>query len=83
LCSELPQERWTRTSDTLILHGRRICRPKPLCDQCAVQENCDYFDALQRLRRPIGGHKGSHDTTSATPKKKRAKAKARRSGRRR
>ena len=39
----LPKERWTRTSDTLILHGRRICRPKPLCDQCAVQDHCDYF----------------------------------------
>src|SRR5262249_53507109 len=27
LCGALPPERWTRTSDTLILHGRRICRP--------------------------------------------------------
>src|SRR5438552_6970692 len=26
----MPKARWTRTSDTLILHGRRICRPKPL-----------------------------------------------------
>jgi endonuclease-3 len=43
LCGALPQERWTRTSDTLILHGRRICRPKPLCDQCAVHDRCDYF----------------------------------------
>jgi len=29
LCDAMPPERWTRTSDTLILHGRRICRPKP------------------------------------------------------
>src|SRR3954471_419975 len=43
LCAALPRERWTRTSDTLILHGRRICRPKPLCDQCAVRDDCDYF----------------------------------------
>ena len=43
LCAALPPERWTRTSDTLILHGRRICRPKPLCDQCAVRDDCDYF----------------------------------------
>jgi endonuclease-3 len=43
LTRALPKERWTRTSDTLILHGRRICKPKPLCDQCAVQEDCDYF----------------------------------------
>jgi endonuclease III len=43
LCGALPKSRWTRTSDTLILHGRRICRPKPLCDRCAVQADCDYF----------------------------------------
>jgi endonuclease-3 len=43
LCASLPKDRWTRTSDTLILHGRRICKPKPLCDRCAVQDDCDYF----------------------------------------
>jgi len=53
LCGKLPAERWTRTSDTLILHGRRICRPKPLCAECVVQDDCDYFHALQRLARPI------------------------------
>ena len=43
LCGRLRPERWTRASDALILHGRRICRPRPLCDQCAVQDHCDYF----------------------------------------
>src|SRR5215210_933537 len=43
LCAAMPKPRWTRTSDTLILHGRRICRPKPLCDQCVVRDRCDYF----------------------------------------
>jgi endonuclease-3 len=43
LNAALPPERWTRTSDTLILHGRRICRPRPLCDECAVQDECEYF----------------------------------------
>jgi endonuclease III len=43
LCDALPRERWTRASDTMILHGRRICRPKPLCAECAVQQDCDYF----------------------------------------
>ena len=33
----LPKERWTRASDTLILHGRRICRPKPLCDSASCR----------------------------------------------
>ena len=43
LCAAMPKARWTRTSDTLILHGRRICRPKPLCDECVVRDDCDYF----------------------------------------
>jgi endonuclease-3 len=43
LCAALPKEKWTLTSDVLILHGRRICRPKPLCDQCSVRDDCDYY----------------------------------------
>jgi endonuclease III len=43
LCRAMPKPRWTRTSDTLILHGRRVCKPKPLCDQCVVRDDCDYF----------------------------------------
>jgi endonuclease-3 len=52
LCRALPDTRWTRASDTMILHGRRICRPQPLCEKCAVQEHCDYFGALQAPARP-------------------------------
>jgi endonuclease III len=43
LTAALPRERWTRTSDTLILHGRRVCRPKPLCDRCAAQHHCLFY----------------------------------------
>jgi endonuclease-3 len=46
LCGALPKPRWTRASDTLILHGRRICKPKPLCDQCAVREDCNYYNLV-------------------------------------
>jgi endonuclease-3 len=53
LCDALPKERWTRTSDILILHGRRICKPKPLCDQCAVPEHCDYY------RRVVSRERGA------------------------
>ena len=58
LCGALAPERWTRTSDTLILHGRRICKPKPLCDECAVQEECDYFRLVIARAAPaarVGG----------------------------
>jgi endonuclease III len=39
----LPPERWTRASDALILHGRRICKPKPLCPRCNVRPDCDFY----------------------------------------
>src|SRR5688572_8735897 len=43
LCAMLPSERWTRASDALILHGRRICKPKPLCKICNVRPDCDFY----------------------------------------
>jgi endonuclease-3 len=46
LCARLPKQMWTLASDVQILHGRRICRPKPLCDQCSVRKDCDYYQAL-------------------------------------
>ena len=58
LCAAMPKPRWTRTSDTLILHGRRVCRPKPLCDVCVVQSECDYYatvvanNAARKVRKP-------------------------------
>jgi endonuclease-3 len=42
----LPPARWTRASDTLILHGRRVCRPRPLCDRCNARQVCAYFRQL-------------------------------------
>jgi endonuclease-3 len=64
LMAALPKKRWTLTSDTLILHGRRICRPKPLCPQCAVMDECWFAQAARRpptgkraaarRRRPLG-----------------------------
>jgi endonuclease III len=54
LCKLLAAEKWTLASDTLILHGRRICRPKPLCDRCAAKDVCAYFKNLgaKTVRRP-------------------------------
>lgn len=43
LGSLLPADAWTLASDTFILHGRRVCKPKPLCDRCAVRSRCDFY----------------------------------------
>ncbi|MGE3188788.1 MAG: endonuclease III [Vicinamibacterales bacterium] len=39
----IPESRWTEASDLLILHGRRICKPKPDCSKCHARKDCDYF----------------------------------------
>jgi endonuclease-3 len=39
----IPPDVWTRASDTLILHGRRICKPRPLCDRCVIRPECDFY----------------------------------------
>jgi endonuclease-3 len=52
LTARLPPERWTRASDALILHGRRICKPKPLCGICNVRPYCDFY-RLGVMTKPI------------------------------
>ena len=47
LCKALPKAIWTLASDVQILHGRRICRPRPLCDRCSVRRDCDHYRNLQ------------------------------------
>ena len=60
LTAQLPPERWTLASDTLILHGRRICRPRPMCDRCVITQQCLYFARL-----------GAKKTTAARKTRKR------------
>jgi len=70
LCSRLPPEMWTLASDVQILHGRRICRPKPLCHECSVRESCDYYRNVVARERTTKGTK----TVSATKATKNTKA---------
>jgi endonuclease III len=69
LCAKLPPKVWTLASDVQILHGRRICRPKPLCPDCMVRDDCDYFRHVvaKELGPPTGGRHGRK-----TPAKKTA-----------
>jgi len=57
LCEQLPPERWTRASDCLILHGRRICKPKPLCPRCQVRPDCDFYRTGFQTRPARPGRK--------------------------
>ena len=67
----LPKARWTVSSDTLILHGRRICRPKPMCDRCAARDLCRYFKALGTSRAPARPTRGAAAKKRAAPSPRR------------
>ena len=54
LSSALPPARWTRASDTLILHGRRVCRPTPQCDRCVIRTDCAFARRAVTGRRSAG-----------------------------
>ena len=59
LCEMLPPERWTRASDALILHGRRVCKPKPLCKICNVRPDCDFYRTgvlTKPVKRKVATH---------------------------
>ncbi len=82
LCSLLPAERWTRASDCLILHGRRVCKPKPLCDTCLVREHCLFFRTAdaQQARAARGAGKAGTAGRAGTPGKTAAASKAGKAG---
>lgn len=79
LCAALPADKWTVASDTLILHGRRICNPRPLCDRCAVRSDCDFFRsglaasmsaAARVAKRAAGAPKRARKRRPATASRK-------------
>src|SRR5262245_53582659 len=53
LCRALPPARWTLASDVQILHGRRVCRPRPSCDRCVVSDDCAFFNTPARGARAL------------------------------
>jgi endonuclease-3 len=83
ITAALPPDKWTLTSDTLILHGRRICRPQPLCDRCAVRAECDFFQHGMVTALPARPRKSTRLVRTATAKKARSagRKKAPRAGR--
>jgi endonuclease-3 len=56
LTGALPPGWWTRAADTLTLHGRRICKPTPQCERCAVNALCAFRRSTQRAARAPVAH---------------------------
>jgi endonuclease III len=74
LCAMLPPKRWTRGSDVLILHGRRICKPKPLCPRCNVRNDCDFYRSGM-VTKPVKRNAVAKAVTKAAKKVARKVAK--------
>ena len=68
LCARLPPDHWTLASDVQILHGRRICRPKPLCDECSVRDECDYYRTVVSRELAPARKKATKATKSSATK---------------
>jgi endonuclease-3 len=66
LCAALPDRLWTLASDCLILHGRRVCRPRPLCEKCVLSDVC----VSANLVAPVTGRtRPAGAPTPASPRK--------------
>jgi len=70
LTGALPPAWWTRASDTLILHGRRICKPVPLCERCAANDACDDRRRRNRPARAKAGGTAARRRSTAKPVRK-------------
>jgi endonuclease-3 len=69
LGAALPSQEWTKASDVLILHGRRICKPKPLCERCPVRPDCVFYRTGKAAKlRPAAGAPG-RDPGGAAPRR--------------
>lgn len=76
LTALVPPEAWTRTSDTLILHGRRICTPTPKCDVCNARTLCPFaITGAKRAtkRAPARASRPARATTVAAPRTPRSR----------
>jgi endonuclease III len=74
LTGALPPALWTRASDTLILHGRRICKAEPTCSQCAASDACAFFAEAAGIAAPAPRGAKRARPSSGTPPRKSAPA---------
>ncbi len=64
LCEALPKNSWIHASDILIRHGRRICKPRPLCSQCSVASDCP--STVSAAREPTTSRQRSTQRVTKT-----------------
>jgi endonuclease III len=89
LMALVPRDRWTRTTDLLIFHGRKVCDARrPACGVCPLFALCAWesrqawaSDAPPRRTRPAGG-RGRPSARRPRPRSRAATTPTRRPSRR-
>jgi endonuclease-3 len=84
LMAIIPRERWTRTTDLVIFHGRKICiARRPRCGECPVFALCRWpfrqayaMGETPRASRPA--RRGPRPTATRAKVKAKRRARARR-----
>ena len=39
----IPKRYWIRLNELFVRHGQEVCKAKPLCRECVVNNFCDYY----------------------------------------
>ncbi|MFE3869155.1 hypothetical protein ACFX5E_13900 [Flavobacterium sp. LS2P90] len=42
----LPKEIWGEIGMAISFLGREICRPQPKCEECPINEVCNYYNTV-------------------------------------
>jgi endonuclease III len=72
LMALVPRERWTRTTDLLIFHGRKVCDARrPDCGYCTLFAHC-AFESRQAWALAASGHGSSAGAPRASPPRRRS-----------
>lgn len=50
LMEVMPQDTWNDIGMALSFHGREICRPTPKCDECIVNQVCNYYKTVVAVK---------------------------------
>jgi endonuclease-3 len=89
LMEVIPRERWTRTTDLIIFHGRKVCDARrPACGTCPIFTSCRWesrqaWAAGTPAPRPRASRANPSRRSSARPKRDSSRPRARKAAARR
>ena len=82
LMVQIPRERWTRTTDLIIFHGRKVCDARrPACGRCSLFGLCRWEGREARAASPAGERSSPSKPRGAARRPNRARKRPKSKGR--